>query len=100
MQQLKLYSWIPHDRKYFQKPFEWVPDTWYTLKLRVTTEDKDGEQVAVLRGKSWRRGEDEPKDWSIEWTDSPANLNGSPGLFGNAKDAEIFIDNLKVTPLQ
>ena len=99
-QQLKLYSWIPHDQKYFLKPFSWVPDTWYTLKFRVTVEDKDGQQVAVLRGKSWKRDAEEPQEWSIEWTDSPANLAGSPGLFGNAKDAEIFIDNVKITPLE
>jgi hypothetical protein len=99
-QQLKLYSWIPHDRKYFDKPFEWVTDTWYTMKFRVTVEERDGQPVAVLRGKAWQRDAAEPADWSIEWTDSPANVNGSPGLFGSAKDAEIFIDNVKVTPLK
>jgi outer membrane protein assembly factor BamB len=98
-QQLKLYSWIPHDQKYFEQPFVWSADTWYTMKFRVTNETRDGVLVSVLRGKVWKRDEAEPEAWSIEWTDSPANLSGSPGLFGNAKDAEIFIDNLKVTAL-
>jgi outer membrane protein assembly factor BamB len=98
-QQLKLYSWIPHDQKYFDKPFAWTADTWYRMKFRVTTAEQDGKMVAKLQGKSWKRDEAEPAEWSIEWTDSPANLNGSPGMFGNAKDTEIFIDNLTVTAL-
>jgi outer membrane protein assembly factor BamB len=98
-QLLKLYSWIPHDQKYHYVPFEWAADTWYTMKFRVNVEQKDGQNVAVLRGKVWQRGETEPNSWSIEWTDSPANEQGSPGLFGNAKDTEIFFDNVTVTPL-
>ena len=35
--------------------------------------------------------------WTIEAEDSVPNLSGSPGLFGSAKDAEIFLDNIKVT---
>jgi len=99
-QQLKLYSWIPHDQKYFDKPFAWSPDAWYRMKFRVTVQEREGQQVAVLQGKAWKRDTEEPPEWSIEWTDSPANVNGSPGLFGNAKDAEIFIDNVVVTSLE
>lgn len=98
-QQLKLYSWIPHDRKYHDAPFQWTADTWYRMKFRVTLTEKDGEPAALLQGKAWKRDEAEPEAWSIEWIDSPPNVNGSPGMFGNAKDAEIFIDRVKVTPL-
>lgn len=97
-QKLKVYSWIPHDRKVHEVDFTWDPDVWYTMKFMVTTESRDGEKVSVCRGKAWKRDEQEPKEWSIEWFDSPANDTGSPGLTGNAKDAEIFIDNVKVTP--
>ena len=96
-QKLKLYSWIPHDKKVHEVDFPWQPEAWYTMKLTMNVEDRDGSKVSVCRGKAWKRGEAEPEKWSIEWTDSPANLQGSPGLSGNAKDAEIFIDNLKVT---
>lgn len=99
-QKLKLYSWIPHDQKYHDQPFAWTADTWYTLKFRVTTTKKDDEDVALLQAKAWKRDEAEPNEWSTEWTDSPANLIGSPGLFGNAGNAEVFIDNVKVTPLK
>jgi len=50
----------------------------------------------TLRGKIWKREETEPADWQIEATDEVPNLKGSPGLFGNATDAEFFIDNVIV----
>jgi len=34
----------------------------------------------------------------VELEDSRPNTQGSPGLFGNATNAEIFIDNVTVTP--
>ena len=97
-QQLKLYSWFPHDQKSHEVPFAWQAEEWYTLKLVVTVEERDGQTVSVCRGKAWKKSDPEPKDWSIEWTDSPPNLTGSPGLFGNAKDSEIFVDNVSVVP--
>ena len=52
----------------------------------------------MLKGKVWPRGEKEPSDWTIEAVDELGNLHGSPGLFGNANESEILIDNIKVTP--
>lgn len=97
-QQLKLYSWFPHDQKSHEAPFAWEAGQWYTLKMIVTVEERDGETVSVCRGKAWKTADQEPSEWSIEWADAPANLTGSPGLFGNAKDSEIFVDNVVVTP--
>jgi hypothetical protein len=51
---------------------------------------------ALLRGKVWPREEDEPADWTITAADATPNTHGSPGLFGNATDAEFYIDNVKV----
>jgi hypothetical protein len=65
---------------------------WYTLKFQ--SENQNGK--VVLRGKVWPREEKEPAQWMIEAVDETPNVMGSPGLFGNAQDAEIFIDNLKV----
>ncbi len=95
-QQLQIRSWTPRLELRFAKtvPFEWKHDTWYTMKFRA--ENKDGK--AVLSGKVWPRGEAEPAEWSVTGVDDTPNVNGSPGLFGNAQDAEIFIDNIKVTP--
>jgi hypothetical protein len=97
-QKLKLYSWFPHDRKVHEVDYAWDADVWYTMKFIVTNEERGGEKVSVCRGKIWKRDESEPSQWSIEWVDSPANDIGSPGLTGNAKDAEVFIDNVKVYP--
>ena len=73
-------------------PFSWEPDRWYTIKLQASIEGNR----AVLRGKVWPRGESEPPEWHVTAVDESPNRNGSPGLFGNAKDAEIWIDNVKV----
>ncbi|WP_373649508.1 PQQ-binding-like beta-propeller repeat protein [Schlesneria sp. DSM 10557] len=97
-QKLKVYSWVPHDQKVHEVDFQWEPEVWYTMKFIVNNEDRDGERVSVCRGKAWKRDEPEPAEWSIEWADSPCNETGSPGLVGNAKDAEIFIDNVRVVP--
>jgi hypothetical protein len=97
-QQLQLRSWLPEvaRRATATVPFPWKADTWYTSKLSASVDDGK----AVLRGKVWERGEPEPDEWTIELVDSQPNLIGSPGLFGNANEAEIFIDNLAVTPNQ
>ena len=63
------------------------------MKLQAANEDGK----AVLRGKVWPRGEDEPAEWTITTTDDVPNVAGSPGLFGSAKDAEIHLDNIVVS---
>ncbi|MEW4528660.1 PQQ-binding-like beta-propeller repeat protein [Maioricimonas sp. JC845] len=92
-QQVQIRTWPPQLRMAQSTPFEWQADTWYTLKLQATTEDGK----AVLRGKVWKKGEPEPEEWLVTAEDPSPNEIGSPGLFGNAKDAEIFYDNLSVT---
>ena len=94
-QRLQIRSWVARLELRFAKTIEmqWVANTWYTMKFQ--SETKDG--AVTLRGKIWKRDEAEPKEWQIEGTDLTPNLNGSPGLFGNATDAEFFIDNVQVT---
>ncbi len=96
-QQLQLRTWPPQVATHFSKtvPFAWEAGKWYTLVLEARTAP-DG---AVLRGKVWPRGEAEPAEWTIEGTHADGNRQGSPGLFGQSKDSEIYIDNVSVTPL-
>ena len=68
------------------------------MKFSVTTEEQDGHTRALLRGKVWPRDQEEPAAWTIEAVDESPNLNGSPGLYGNAKDAELYLDNIRVYP--
>ena len=94
-QQVEIRSWTSVlDRFSKQVPFPWKPDTWYTMKFQANVIDGK----AVLKGKVWPRGESEPSTWTIEATDEYPNVQGSPGLFGNASSAELFYDNITVTP--
>ena len=95
-QQLQVRSWVSRVELRFAKTikFPWESNKWYTLKFQ--SENKDGR--ALLRGKVWPKETDEPDDWTIEAADLTPNTNGSPGLFGNASDAEILIDNISVVP--
>jgi hypothetical protein len=94
-QELQIRSWTSQLDLRFAKTvrFSWTPEAWYTMKFR--SENEGGK--AVLRGKVWPRGTPEPAAWSIEAADATPNVVGSPGLFGNATDSEVFIDNVKVT---
>ncbi|RMG34526.1 MAG: pyrrolo-quinoline quinone, partial [Planctomycetota bacterium] len=91
-QQLQIRTWPPQLRMAKTVPFQWKANTWYRLKMRCSVEDGK----AVLRGKAWVRGTPEPKEWLVEAVDESPNVQGSPGLYGNAKDAEIFYDNIRV----
>ncbi len=92
---LRLYSWSPHDyRTFAEVDFDPEPGKWYTMKLRVDPISV----VSHVRGKLWPRGEAEPSEWTVKLVDKSPNKSGSPGLYGNAQEAEIFIDNLNVVP--
>jgi outer membrane protein assembly factor BamB len=92
-QQLQIRTWYPQLRMAQTVNFPWQADAWYTMKLRAETQgDK-----AVLKAKVWPRDDPEPADWTLVAEDLSPNRSGSPGLFGNAKDAEIFLDDIQVT---
>jgi outer membrane protein assembly factor BamB len=101
-QQLEIRTWDAQrtspDRPFLrmakQVPFDWKPDTWYIMKFTASNEGAK----AVLRGKVWPKGEKEPAEWAIEVTDEQPNTRGAPGLYGEATYAEIFLDNITVTP--
>ncbi len=95
IQRMQIQSWQAHDKRSFaSQKFVLVPEVWYTLKLRA----ENSNNKAVLRAKIWKRGEKEPGDWTLELVDPQPNTVGSPGLYGDATNAEIFIDNITVTP--
>jgi len=93
-QQLQIRTWTPVLRMAKTVPFDWKPNVWYQMKFRAANE----EGRAVLRGKVWPRDSQEPEAWTIEAVDDSPNTHGSPGLFGNAKTAEIYVDHLRVSP--
>ena len=95
-QRLQIRSWTPRLELRFAKTvkMEWTPDVWYRMKLQ--SENAGGK--VILRGKVWPRDSAEPAEWQIEAADGTPNTHGSPGLFGNATDAQFYIDNVMVTP--
>jgi hypothetical protein len=102
-QSLRLVSWDAVPRVDKTIAYEWKPDTWYRLKLTVVYEGDQG----IAKGKIWERGKEEPKEWTLEFTDPIPNREGSPAVYGYATGiiapatgAEAFFDNVKITPNQ
>lgn len=91
-QKLDIQSWQPEVQRIVSKPYEWKPDTWYHLKLRV--ENLPNGAVRA-QGKVWPRGEAEPAAWMLEKVDPIGVRSGSPGLYGSAPFDMLF-DNIKV----
>jgi hypothetical protein len=92
-QRLELQGWQPNTARTVAVPFEWKPDTWYRLKLRV--ENREG-GVRTL-GKAWPAAAPEPDAWTLEHLDPIGHRSGSPGIYADAAN-EVFFDNLEVTP--
>src|SRR5262249_6099415 len=98
-QTLKLHTWDAQSRLVKDLKFAWKPETWYTMKLKVSAA---GDKASV-QGKVWPQGEKEPADWSIQFEDPFPNLEGAPFLYGfstgivDAKNpgSVIYYDNVK-----
>src|SRR5205807_2285679 len=91
--QARLTTWealptpLPAGRVAVEKDFTWKDKTWYRLKLDVEV----GEKEAVVRGKIWERGQQEPAEWTMEMKDPRPNREGAAALYGyisNATDVE------------
>lgn len=96
-QEARLYSWCTHDKRtQAAKPMKLESGVWYRMKLVVVPNAEAG--TATVQAKVWQRGEAEPGEWTLSFEDKAPNLQGSPGLFGDAKEAEFYVDNLEVTP--
>ncbi len=76
-------------------PFKWLPNQWYHLKTRV---DLSSDENGIVRARVWKKGEEEPKMWTIEVPHPHAHQNGSPGLFGfSPQEMRVYMDNIRVT---
>ncbi len=93
-QQLRIQSWHAQLRMARSVPFRWEAGRWYRMKFQASNQ---GDKV-VLRGKVWLRDQPEPKQWQIVAEDPVPNRHGAPGFFGNAREADFFIDNVQVYP--
>ncbi len=94
---LSLQTWPAHLRINEESKLEKDPvGKWYTLKLAV---DASGEE-AMIHGKMWPRGEDEPGEWTLEASDPNKNDQGSPGLYVyRLPNGIAYVDNVIVSEL-
>ncbi|QDV72795.1 outer membrane biogenesis protein BamB [Botrimarina mediterranea] len=96
-QEARIYSWgVDNKRTKAAEAMELTSGVWYSMKLKVTPNAE--KKVAIVQAKVWPRDSAEPAEWTLEFEDEAPQLQGSPGLFGDAKEAEFFVDNLTVTP--
>jgi outer membrane protein assembly factor BamB len=95
-QRLEMNAWQPEVERAASAPFEWKPDTWYRLKLRV---ENTADGKTRIRGKAWPTAGPEPAQWQIDKIDPIPNKQGSPGIFADAQFG-VYFDNLKVAPNQ
>jgi outer membrane protein assembly factor BamB len=94
-QRVELESWSYEGERTVKADFPWKPDTWYHMKLEAQNMP-DGK--VRVRGKVWPRGEAEPAAWLVQRVDDALGVKqGAAGIYGNAL-AEVYYDNLKVTP--
>ena len=91
-QKLELRSWAAALRMRQSVDFAWEPGVWYSTKMQVETQG----EVAVVRAKVWKKGDDEPEAWTLEVKDPHGIQTGSPGLYGFAPSS-IYFDNVTVT---
>jgi hypothetical protein len=90
-QRLQLRSWASELDFSKSQDFQWEPDVWYRMRLRVDVlADK-----SVARGKVWKKAEAEPKDWTIVYEDKGRIAGGAPGIYGDSS-VDIDYDNLAV----
>jgi outer membrane protein assembly factor BamB len=95
-QKLELHPWQANPARTVEVPFAWKPETWYRVKLRVENRP-DG--TTAVRGKAWLAAEPEPAAWTIDHVDRMPHRQGAAGIYADAS-AEVFVDNIKVTPNQ
>ncbi len=91
-QKLQIRTWPSENRMMHEVDFPWEMGAWYRMVLRV----EQHPDKAVIRGKVWPRGAEEPADWSIVAEDPLPIRSGSPGLIGYSP-ADIYYDNIEVT---
>jgi hypothetical protein len=98
-QQLQIHVWPPALPYSTNKtiPFEWKPNTWYRMKLKVTQKEK----TSLVQGKVWLAGQKEPENWTVELEDPLPLRTGNPGLFSYSfREIETYYDNILVTENQ
>lgn len=101
--EVRIVSWEARPRVNVAVDFDWLPNTWYTVKFVVEQKEK----TALVRGKVWKKGDAEPEKWTVEFEDPSPNREGAAALYGYISDPQItpenpgstiYYDNVVITP--
>ena len=84
-----------YDRLWEQVDFPVKPNTWYTLKTNVVTNENGS---GVVRAKAWERDAEEPSAWTIEVPIDNVNRHGAPGFYSFSPQSKkrVYFDNIKL----
>jgi outer membrane protein assembly factor BamB len=101
LQQLKIDAWDQIPRVSVSVPFQAEAGVWYRFKLKVEVKGDKG----YLYGKAWKRDEQEPMKWLLEFTDPNPIPSGSAALYSystaileDRPGTEVFFNNVRITP--
>jgi outer membrane protein assembly factor BamB len=89
--QIEVRSWTAELRMAKQVSFEFEPQTWYRMRLKVVS-DKN---KATVYGKVWKKSDPEPQGWTITAEDPHPIQSGTPGLLGYSP-VNLYYDNVSV----
>jgi hypothetical protein len=74
-------------------PFEWQSGAWTHVRIQVRQKGEG----AVVEGKAWADGSEEPEKWMITHEETTAPKPGRPGIWGSPySGTSIRFDDLKV----
>ncbi len=77
------------------QPFRWQDKTWTHTKIQIL---KGKGEEWMINAKVWHKGEDEPKDWQLSYTEVEAPFPGQPSIWGSPYSGkEILFDDLVLT---
>ncbi|WP_171189330.1 PQQ-binding-like beta-propeller repeat protein [Alienimonas chondri] len=99
---LEIQSWQAHLRLQADMKYEMEPGKWYTLKMAVdqtAPSDADPDGSAVVKGKIWPRGEEEPAEWTLTVEDPHPTPSGAAGIYAY-RLADSYLDNFAVLPAE
>lgn len=86
-----------HERVKESVKFRILPNVFYHLKTHVV---RQADGSGAVRAKAWKRGTDEPAEWTIEVKLKNVHEKGAPGIFAFSPQAQkrVYIDNIKLSP--
>ncbi len=79
---------------YSEAHFEWMPNTWIWLDLRV---EKTEDNLWIIKGKAWLDGSLEPEDANVHFEDDKIPAKGRASVWGTPYSGKaILFDDFSI----